>query len=102
MRMALAASLLLLGTLSGCTTIYFDKGKDVRSTVVSERWHHNFAFALYEGSDPVNLKQECGDKTWVSVKTEVGFLNGLAAVPVNALTLIGGIWYPKTVEVACK
>lgn len=102
MKMALAASLLLLGALSGCTTIYFDKGKDVRSTVVTERWHHNFAFALYEGSAPVNLKQECGDKTWVSVKTEETFLNVLAAVPVNALTLIGGIWYPKTVEVACK
>jgi hypothetical protein len=98
MRMALTASLLLLGALSGCTTIYFDKGKDVRSTVVSERWHHKFAFDLYEGSAPVNLKQECDDKTWVSVKTEESFLNGLA----GGAAIFGFIWSPKTVEVLCK
>lgn len=98
MRMALMASLLLLGALSGCTTIYFDKGKDVRSTVVTESWHHNFAFGLYEGSSPVNLKRECGDKPWVSVKTEESFLNGLA----SAATIFGSIWYPQTVEVSCK
>lgn len=100
MRMALAASLLLLCALSGCTTIYFDKGKDVRSTVVAERWHHNFAFALYEGSEPVNLKQECGDKNWVSVKTEESFLNYLAGFASGFVAPF--IWYPKTVQVACK
>lgn len=98
MRMALTASLLLLGALSGCTTIYFDKGKDVRSTLVTERWHHNFALGLYEGSAPVNLKQECGDKTWVSVKTEESFLNGLA----SGAAIFGFIWSPKTAEVSCK
>jgi hypothetical protein len=99
MNMKLATCLLLLGALSGCTTIYFDKGRDVRSSVVTERWHHNFALALYEGSSPVNLKQECGDKSWVSVKTEQSFLNVLAG---GASGVVGPLWYPKTVEVACK
>lgn len=99
MRMALTASLLLLVALSGCTTIYFDKGKDLRSTTVSEQWHHNFALDLYEGSAPVNLKQACGDKSWVSVKTEESFLNGLAGSVANILL---PIWYPKTVEVSCR
>lgn len=99
MRMALTASLLLLGALSGCTTIYFDKGKDLRSTTVTEQWHHNFALSLYEGSAPVSLKQACGDKPWVSVKTEDGFLSSLAS---GATKIFGPIWYPKTVEVSCK
>ena len=99
MRMTLTASLLLLGALSGCTTIYFDKGKDTRSTAVSEQWHHNFALGLYEGSAPVSLKQACGDKSWVSVKTEESFLNGLAG---SAASFFLPIWYPKTVEVSCK
>jgi hypothetical protein len=98
MRMALAASLLLLGALSGCTTIYFDKGKDVRSASVTEQWHHNFVLDLVEGSAPVSLKQSCGDKPWVSVKTEESFLSGLA----SSMAFILPIWYPKTVEVSCK
>lgn len=100
MKMVLTASLVLLSALSGCTTIYFEKGKDVRSTFVTERWHHNFAFGLYEASAPVNLKDECGDKTWVSVKTEQSFLNGLAAVA--SAIVVPYVWYPKTVQVACK
>lgn len=94
------ASLLVFGMSSGCTTIYFDKGKDVKSTMVTEQWHHNFVGGLYEGSAPVNLKQECGDKSWVSVKTEESFVNGL--VFWSTWLTLGGIWYPKTVEVACK
>jgi hypothetical protein len=99
MRTSIAVSLLLSVALSGCTTIYFDKGKNVKATEVTEKWHHNFALGLYEQSPPVNPKRECGSKAWVSVKTEESFLNGLAGGAVN---LFGPIWYPQTVEIACK
>ena len=64
----------------------------------NEKWHHNFAFALYEGSSVVNLRNECGRTEWVSVKTETSFVNGVASSVVN---IAGPIWYPKTVEVSC-
>lgn len=100
MRRLTALMMALAVTLSGCSTIYFDKGKGVTPTDTSERWHHNIAFDVYEASAPVDPKQECGDKSWVSVKTERGFLNWLAAVPVNSF--IPFLWYPKTVEIGCK
>ena len=84
---------------SGCSTIHFDKGEQVNSSKTKQLWHHNFAFALYEGSSPVNLQKECGNVPWASVKTELTFINGLASIAGNTL---GPIWYPKTVEISCK
>jgi hypothetical protein len=102
MRKTCAASLLLLSTLSGCSSmvVHFDKGRAVQNTTVTEHWHHNFVFALYEASPPVNLKEECGDMSWVSVGTHLSFVNGLASFALN--TLFGPIWYPRTVTVSCK
>lgn len=85
--------------VSGCTTIHFDNGDVDSGTSVQEMWHHNYLFAVVEGSAPVNLKNECGEKEWASVKTELTFINGLAS---NVVNLLGPIWYPKTVEVQCQ
>ena len=87
--------------LSGCTTIHFDRNStlDLNATK-TEAWHHNALLALVEVSDPVNLKEQCGDQTWTSVKTELTFINGLASGIINTLT--APIWYPKTVEVSCN
>ncbi len=85
--------------LSGCTSIHFDNGNALAGQPTFEKWHHNFGAALYEGSDPVNLKEECQGKEWNSVKTELTFMNGLAS---GFLNLIAPVWYPKTVEISCK
>ncbi|MBA6357970.1 MULTISPECIES: Bor/Iss family lipoprotein [unclassified Colwellia] len=95
---------ILLGVLcvtlfSGCSTIHFDKGDQVKSNQTTQLWHHNFALSLYEGSPVVDLQNECGNTPWASVKTELTFINGLASGAVN---MLGPIWYPKTVEVSCK
>ena len=84
--------------LSGCTTMHFDNGNMAKSGA-TQKWHHNFAFALYEASAPVALDNECSNKNWASVKTELTFINGLASGAVNVL---GPIWYPKTVDVSCE
>lgn len=84
---------------SACTTIHFDNGDVSGSSTTKEKWHHNVALGLYELSDPINLKNECGAGQWTSVKTELTFINGLASGVVNAFL---PIWYPKTVEVSCK
>lgn len=85
--------------MSGCTTIYFDNGEQDKTVPVQKKWHHNYLFSLIEGSKPVNLDNECGEKEWSSVKTELSFINGLAGGAVNT---VGPIWYPKTVEISCK
>lgn len=86
-------------TLSACSTIHFDRHSSTSATPHKyQHWHHNFAFALYEGSKPVNLVEACPQGNWQSVQTEVSFINGLASLPVN---FFGPIWYPKTVDVSC-
>jgi hypothetical protein len=87
--------------LSGCTTIHFDKNANLDLNASKhETWHHNIVLSLVEVSDPVNLKQECGDQEWSSVKTELSFLNGLAGGVAGIV--VPFIWYPKTVEVSCN
>jgi hypothetical protein len=94
-KVFLAISILL----SGCTTIHFDNGSIDTNAQVQEKWHHNYLFALIEGSAPINLENECEDKEWSSVKTELSFINVLASFPVN---LLGPIWFPKTVDISCE
>ncbi|KKO50401.1 hypothetical protein VT06_01915 [Arsukibacterium sp. MJ3] len=84
---------------SGCSTIHFKNGTDVAVNSETEKWHHNVALALFEVSEPVNLQQECADRDWSTVTTELTFLNGLASGAVN---LVAPIWYPKTVSVSCQ
>lgn len=84
---------------SGCTTLHFDNGQQQEASVTKEEWHHNVVLALFEVSDPVNLKEECGDKQWTSVQTELTFANGFVSTLVNIFL---PVWYPKTVEVSCS
>jgi len=87
--------------LSGCTRIHFDNGEQVSNEhqVQKKQWHHNAAFSLYEGSEPINLNKICNGDNWSSVETQVSFVNGLAGSAINQL---GPIWYPKTVITECK
>jgi hypothetical protein len=99
MRKSGLLPVILLVLVSGCTTIHFDNGDTSNPSTVKTQWHHNVVLALYEVSDPVNLKEECGSEQWTSVKTELSFINGLASSAVNFFI---PIWYPKTVEVSCN
>lgn len=85
--------------LSGCTTINFENGTASNEAFETEKWHHNVALGLVEVSDPVNLEEECSNKDWERVQTELSFINGLASGVVN---VFAPIWYPKTVSVSCK
>lgn len=91
--------IIFLLLLSGCTTIHFKNGPDTPVTNKTEQWHHNAVLALVEVSDPVDLTEECVDKEWSTVTTELTFFNGLASGVVN---LIAPIWFPKTVTVTCQ
>lgn len=83
--------------LVGCSTITFDnKGNGDAATYTYEKWHHIWAFDLYEGSKPVNLKTGCSGKEWQSVKTETSFLNGFTEIFTSP------VWLPETVTVNCN
>lgn len=97
LAMACAAACIVL---SGCSTIYFDRQNPTpEASYKVEKWHHGFALDLYEGSDPVNLRESCTQRPWVSVKVSETFMNWLAS---GATNVFGPIWYPKTVEVGCR
>ena len=87
-----------LSVATGCTSIHFDNGTEQSNQAAKEQWHHNFALALYEGSEPVNLKANCDGGQWQSVETQLSFVNGLAS---SAANVIAPIWYPKTVKTKC-
>lgn len=84
--------------LFGCTTIHFDHGPVKPTTKQVEKWHHIVALDLYEASEPIDLANECGDKEWVTIKTEKSFANTFATVAINQL---GPFWYPKTATISC-
>jgi len=102
-------SVFLIFLVSGCTTIYFDNGPaPIKNTQTSE-WTHSFNYSFLEKDSPINMKQECNNKKWISVKTEFSFFSNLAngAVAILATIVAGAmvgptpIWHPKTVKVLC-
>ena len=102
MRKSKLISALVVILMSGCSTIHFDKGEQNSNSVkkTTQVWHHNYVFALYEGSSVIDPSKECSNSQWSSVKTELSFINGLSGGVVNGI--IGPVWYPKIVEVSCK
>jgi hypothetical protein len=99
LRTILVLTLALMTT--ACTTIHFDNGKIAANSngIKTQKWHHIVAMDLYELSKPINLKKECGEKEWVTVKSEKSAINGLAQGVTNALA---PLWYPKTAEITCS
>ena len=93
LKLSLLAS---LATCAACSTISFENSQqEVAATQKDESWHHIWFFDLYEGSKPVNLEAECGEKGWKSVQTETSFMNGFTE------TFTTPIWHPETVQVTC-
>ncbi len=95
---AWVSAAMMFMAVTGCSTIHFDKSAPVTAPATTSQWHHNFVLALVEGSEPVDVKKECGQQSWSSVKTELTFANGISSIPAN---LFLPIWYPKTVTVTC-
>jgi hypothetical protein len=100
MKKIIAISAILL---SGCTTIHFDRSNTLQlDAVEKEQWHHNIVFSVIEASDPVDLKEVCGEQEWTSVKTEFTFLNWGSAFLLDTVTKSPiPLWTPKTVTTSC-
>ena len=82
--------------MAGCSTITFENAPSPSGkTTEFDRWHHIWAFDLYEGSKPVDLEGGCKEQGWQSVTTETSFLNGLAEVFTSP------VWHPESVQVVC-
>ncbi len=96
-KTALLASSIAL--TCGCTNMHFDNSNTSAGEQSEPDWHHNVVFGLIEVSDPVDVKEQCGNKDWNSVHTQISFINGLAGALVGVI--LPGVWQPKTAQVTC-
>ena len=81
MNLKLILGSITFAMLTGCTNIYFDNGvpeKVNNQLHNSSQWHHNFALALYEGSDAVDLSEHCPQGQWQTVHLRTARLTWLS------------------------
>ena len=91
-------STLSIFLLSGCSTIHFVNGPELDDTVIREEWHHTALNGLIEISPPVNISYNCDNKQWDTITIERSFLNGLASLPAQYLS----IYAPWSVYYECR
>ena len=107
-------------SLTGCYTIHFVKdSSSVPQYYTYSSWHHIGLLGLMEFSDPVNLKNICGNKDqWGAVKVQTGILQGLVrsiVIPTGGSYYspelrtdvpytvgVGQFYSPEEVSVSCK
>lgn len=93
-----AAALLLVAALPGCMSVKYGLSGPVRATVVADHdevaWQHSLFLGLIPVSQ-VKLDQLCPGESILGVRSQVGFLGGLATL----VTL--GLWTPTHVHVTC-
>lgn len=93
--------LALTVALSGCSTIHFVNGPQVKDTVIREQTHHLTLNGMVEISPPVDLNYNCANQEWDTVTTERTFINGFVSFFSQG---IGGLslYSPWTVRYHCR
>jgi hypothetical protein len=81
-----------------CTTITFVRDPKSSRTNYSE-WHHDWILGLVEGSDPVDMQARCNGSEWKTVTTEK---TGIQILATLAVSFVGGVWDPHSVEYSCS
>lgn len=84
--------------LSACSTMHFINGPQMEDTVVREQWHHLAINGIFEISPPMNLTYNCGKQQWDTVTVERTFLNGLASLSSQYLT----VYSPWAIVYECR
>ncbi|WP_051208335.1 hypothetical protein [Saccharospirillum impatiens] len=86
--------------LTGCSTIeYTQNNTGSVGMEVYKSMHHNFAFSLYEYSQPVNLA-DCGND-WSSLVVEKDVVTALAGSIDDAIVFVD-VWDPWAVTLNCS
>lgn len=108
MRILLLTGFVFFSCLS-CQTIHYTNNSQVPLEYEHSKWHHIALAGLLELSEPVNPSQVCSKKNWKAVRTQMGFLNGLASslvqLPLYYLsntTIPFTIYSPQTVSISCR
>lgn len=85
--------------LAACSTIVFDNGPQQQTASPPQKMGHHIGgiFALFEFSEPKNLKSLCNGNDWSSIKTEQTFVDGLIQQVVP-----WGIYAPRTTYTQCR
>lgn len=88
--------LMMACAVSGCSTIYFERGARSSRQLTFGEWHHDAVFGLVEVSDPVDMNQRCETKDWSAIKVEKTFVQGLVGMVTYSL------YDPWDVSFSCK
>lgn len=98
MKYKLMAALLLSLSLTGCQTIYFEKGSTQNIATQELTWHHGGGiFGLFEFSQPFNPSSQCSGSQWEAVKVDHTFGSAFVSGIVPY-----GIYTPWAVGARCS
>ena len=93
----IALCFLLLGLMSGCTTVTIrDHGTSKISSSPDYGTMNHFFFWGLVGHSHINVNQVCGGKTPVQMQTEQGFLDVVLA------SVTAGLYMPRSAYVWCS
>ena len=84
--------------ISACSTIHFVNGPQMEETVVREKWHHLAINGIIEISPPFNIEYNCANQQWDTITVERTFLNGLASLTSQYVSL----YSPWTIVYECR
>ncbi|MBF0442532.1 MAG: hypothetical protein HQK54_11555 [Oligoflexales bacterium] len=89
-------SIIFFLMITGCQTIYFEKGSTEAKETGSGIWHHGGGlFALWEWNDPYDPARVCGGE-WSAVKVDHDFTTGFVSYFVPY-----GIYVPWVTSARC-
>ncbi len=89
---------LVICSLTSCSTMNFVNGPKMDETVAREQWHHLGINGLIEISKPMDIQYNCGKQQWDSITVERSLLNGLASVSSVQLS----IYTPWSIIYECR
>jgi hypothetical protein len=90
----------LLLILSGCSTIKFVQYEQAGEHKTTKHWHHATLNGLVELSQPLDIRQVCGNKAWTNITTERTFANILVGIFAPNTRYVA-FYVPWTNKVEC-
>ena len=98
MRTLLLACLLL--PLSSCYKIDYVNGGQQQGDP-TDFWRHRMVFGIVEAGGPLQLQEICPGGV-SHIHTEISLPNGAVTQVLNAITGLGWVYRPSTIQIWCK
>ena len=93
-------TVLMIGCLSGCSTIEFVQHQQASEQPTINKWHHSTLNGMVEISKPLDIRAICGKKAWTTITSEFTFYNAMVGVLIPSTSLVS-LYTPWTNKVRC-